>query len=270
MPTATPFAALGAGNGFPSCLAFVDVSSYAVHPLTLQQAMKCHWLLSELKCTASAELNGASAAPPFNLFTSITNIPLGIGDGFNTGNSSSAEVKEPYERVCGDPFFISDTRYSESADGTSFARIGVRLTPRIERLYNGSVFDENNFIGYGFRGATTGSGSSLSAFQITANTGGFGGGIANVQIASYMEPFSSSSIYTTDQRTITLDVGGEQIDFMMRQRGFLSGRDGGLSSHSMTFTDNGCDIKSVYTANPSITFQHCKINVTGLDVFTFT
>jgi|TARA_R100000455_G_C6272929_1_gene130093 hypothetical protein len=270
MSKADSFIALGKGNGFSYCLDAVDVSSFAVHPLTLKQAMKCYWLLSDLECTASAELNAASAASPFNISSSVTNIPLVSAENeINTGNSSSAEAKEPYERACSSSFFISDNRYSESTNGTAFARIGVRFTPEIQKLYEGSVLDENNFIGYGFKGATTGSGSSLSAFQITANTGGFGGGTANVQIASYMEPFSSSSVFTTDQRTITLDVGGEQINFMMRQRGLLSGRDGGISTHSFTFTNNGCDIKSVFTASPSTTFQHCKINVTGIDVWTF-
>ena len=265
MPIASKFAALGGGNGFPYCLAFVDVSSFVVHPLTLEQAMKCYWLLSELKCTASAELNAATADPPFNISTSITNIPL---EGSDLDGKPNGEVRKPHERACGGSFGFFDNLYSEQTNGGSYVRIGVTCGPRIERLYNGSVYDENNFIGYGLRGAS-GDESSLPTFNITASAAGYGGGSALVQIASYQKPFSSSSIFRRDIRTITLDVGGEDISFIMRQRAALSGRDGGLTSHLFTFTDSGCDIKSVFTAQPSVTSAHFKIDVTELDVFTF-
>mgnify|MGYP003130632536 CR=1 FL=1 len=260
MPKASKFAALGAGNGFPSCLAFRDVSSFSVRPLTLEQAMKCYWLLSELKCTASSELNAATANPPFNISTSIANIPLEEPDPDGQPNG---KVRKPHERACGGSFGFFDPIYSEQTNGLSRVRIEVRCFPSIQRLYNGSVFDENNFIGYGFRGG------GGSPFSIICHAAGYGGGSALMQIASYQEPFSDSVIFRDDIRTITLDVDGEDIDFMMRQRGVLHGRDGGLTSHSFTFTDNGCDIRSVFTLQPSVTSAHFKINVTGLDAFTF-
>lgn len=265
MPIASKFAALGAGNGFPSCLAFVDVSSFVVHPLTLEQAMKCYWLLSELKCTASAELNAATANPPFNISTSITNIPLEESD---LDGKPNGKVRKPHERVCGGSFGFFDNQYSEQTNGGSFVRIEVNCFPSIQRLYNGSVYDENNFIGYGFRGGSVNNDNG-SPFNITAQAAGYGGGTAIVQIASYQKPFSSTSIFQDDIRTITLDVDGEDIKFMMRQRAALSGRDGGFLSHSFTFTDSGCDIRSVFTLQPSVTSAHLKVNVTGLDAFTF-
>tara|TARA_Y100000114_G_scaffold45125_1_gene40784 strand:- start:4289 stop:5095 length:807 start_codon:yes stop_codon:yes gene_type:complete len=267
MPTTIPFTALGRGNGFPHCLDAVDVSGTNFHPLTLQQAMKAYWLFQQLNCTISSQLS----APTFNLFTSVTNIPL--VDARNAdipGTSSSFEVLEPYERVCETPYFISDTTYTIDRQdpnvGTAFAATRVQIFSNIQKLYNGDVNDEDNFQGYGLEGSTTSGGAP--SFRLYAYTGGFGGAVARVEMGSYMEGFGPDSGGNVNNAgTITLSIDGEDVNFAMRQRLRLTGLAGSVDKF-YTFTDNGCEGKSVFTADSS-TFQHCKVNITGFDVFTF-
>ena len=272
MPNAEPFKALTRGNGFPYCLDAIDVSDATYHSLTFQQAMKAYWLFEQLNCTISARLNAPTAPAPFNLFTSVENIPLVDGRDFvNTGTTAdNAKVLEPYKRVCGTPYYIADNIYKiarqDPDEGTAFAGISVDAFPNIQRLYNGDVNNEENFVGYGLEGSLNSFG--ISTFRLRAYTGGFGGGQARVDIGSYMKPFTSSGGYQTNLGTITLNVDDENINFVMRQRLRLTGSDSFLSK-TFSFTDNGCEGKSVFTADPSITFQHCKVNVTGFNIFTF-
>lgn len=271
--TSQHFTGTGSFDGFAHYggMEYVDVSSYSnVYPLTLQQAMKVHWLYAQLNCTASAKLNAASAGTPFQLFSSIEDVPLGTMTGSNNGSGPSAPVKEPYERNCGGSYYLSDSIYNEDnqSGGTAISRIGVRIIPTIQRLYDGATDDPDNFIGWGLEGATT-SGSSGFPFEITAATGGFGGGLAQVQFGSYMHPFGTpSSSERVDDRKLTLDVDGEDIDFRMRQKLRLTGLSGS-TDRTYTFTDSGCEAKSVYSSTGT-TFQHCKIDITGIDVFSFS
>ena len=272
--TSRSFLGTGSFDGFASFggMDYIDVSGFTnVYPLTLKQAMKVYWLYAQLNCTASAELNAASASTPFQLLASVTNITLGTMTSTNDGSGPNAPVKEPYERNCGTAYFLSDNIYNEDnqSGGTATSRIGVRIIPRIQRLYDGATDDPDNFIGWGLAGATSSSASGLD-FQIVAATGGFGGGLAQLEFGSYMHPFGTpSSSERIDDRKLTLNVDGEDVDFRMRQKLRLTGLASSTNT-TYTFTDSGCEAKSVYSANPSITFQHCKINVTGLDVFTFT
>lgn len=267
-PTSQHFLATGAFDGFADYggMAYIDVSSYShVYPLTLKQAMASHWLWSKIECTASAELN---VPPTHNLHASITDIPLGTMTGSNNGSGPSAPVKEPYERTCLPAYYIADNQYN--VDGTSpSARIDVRIVPRIQRLYDGATDDPSNFIGWGLSGATTGGASGLNV-RIAAATFGYGGGYARVEFGSYMHPWGTPlGGERIDDRKLTLNIDGEDVDFRMRQKLRLTGL-AGSTDRTYTFTDSGCEAKAVFSQNTSVTFQHCKINITGIEVFTIS
>jgi len=134
MPEATPFNALGAGNGFPSCIEKVDMtqptSSFTwappiTNPLTLNQVMSLYWNLYGMVGTAA--VTGADE---------ITQSDLNIPD-----------TDEPQDRVC--PGDYSDSRSLDSTGGiynNTTQRVGV--TSYIIAMYNGVTTDEGNFLGY--------------------------------------------------------------------------------------------------------------------------
>lgn len=276
MPTASPFKALGKGNGFPYCLDVVDVSGTNFHPLTLQQAMKAYWLLQKLNCTLSSSMfvpqseepGDPDYRPQISLSTSVTGIPLVDARTADiSGTSSSFEVLKPHQRVCGTPYFISDTRYTEDKqdEGTALAATRVQIYANIQRLYNGDVNNEDNFKGYGLEGSTTSGGAP--SFRLYAFTAGFGGASARVDMGSYMKGFGSDSGVTKNSTgTITLSLDGEDVNFAMRQKLRLAGNDD-VFNKTYTFTSNGCQGRT--TADGGAIFNNCKVEITGFDVFTF-
>lgn len=147
MPTATPFSALGAGNGFPFCLTKVNVSLYEyVNPMTLEQAMKFRWNSYSVEMSASYNPVG----DPFNGNVSNPTVDDRIDNGTDE-NPSGYQVgdREPAKRVCG-----SVGRSYKSQDSDEYYAVGVVFfaTGSVERLYDGDTTDEGNFIGYGFNG----------------------------------------------------------------------------------------------------------------------
>jgi len=142
MPTATPFTALGRGNGFPFCPTKVDVSTFDnVRELTLAEAMKIFWNLYSGTPTLSYSWTYTSPTPP-------------NPESYSYSASLNSEVvltpdKYPHDRVC----YVSGISLNESeSDGTEEDRgvfLRFQLSTFIRRLYNGVTTDEDNFIGYG-------------------------------------------------------------------------------------------------------------------------
>jgi len=133
MPEATPFAALGAGNGFPSCIEKVDMtqptSSFTwappiTNPLTLNQVMSLYWNLYGIVGTAS--VTGADE---------ITQSDLNIPD-----------TDAPPYRVC--PGTYSDSRELIRAGGGGSTNQRVGVASYIIAMYDGVTTDEGNFLGY--------------------------------------------------------------------------------------------------------------------------
>jgi len=187
MPTATSFAALGRGNGFPSCASKIDVSQYA-HWVTLGgvssggasesqinqslvNAMKLWWNLYSSKGSFSASstssADGTNSVSESNRevilkrFISSPSIPNPIIE---------ADPLVPLRRACFGtvrsglgPFALfssfkeSDDEYSSgSADG--FIQCGS--SSFIVRMYNGSTDNEDNFVGYGVSGVASAQGEA--------------------------------------------------------------------------------------------------------------
>ena len=154
MPTADTFNALGKGNGFPFCLQKIDVSSaidYIAWDLTT--AMKVYWNLYK-----------------FNVDVSTDNLSIsevGIGDDItNDGDNSDREAHEPQFRTCDrvqrfewdDPNGGIDVK-GEVGFGQDDPSEGVSAyvdlsNGGIAALYDGSVNDPDNFVGYGINNAT--------------------------------------------------------------------------------------------------------------------
>ena len=184
MPTATPFTALGAGNGFPrwgefdysenppkwvdgsGCLRKIDVSGYdLVSPMTLAQASKMFWNLHKVAGSASGKYNIGQPnefTETVNMNTCLGMTPWGSVDP-DYYLLDGAPATEPKDRVCNritpteqfnqGPNPTSVSYYAAAVPpesiGLSDPAIFILIYPPI-RYYSGDVTDEANFIGYGF------------------------------------------------------------------------------------------------------------------------
>ena len=157
-PIATPFNALGAGNGFTNCLSKIDVSNYDYWTTLggnqkggsvteqgkgLSEAMNLYWNYSKVIGNAESTLNGTTV--------SVTEATAGI---YNfTPNSSTSNPVPPKDRVCS--VSLSGREVVELSGGpsgntnyiASFTNRGTFV-----RMYDGATNNDNNFVGYGLGG----------------------------------------------------------------------------------------------------------------------
>jgi len=190
MPTATPFKAIGKGNGFPFCLETVDVldrgdgnpydhwvtlggfkktdtgsPTQSQIDTSLQNAMKLFWNAHQI--TGTASLDSSYNAP------TVT----------NSRNPNTTQL-QPSKRVCLSSEFRDDnTGSSTTLDGENFMQL--LIIPVL--LKSG-----NNFLGYGVRGG------------IYANSFTFAGEFASVTIGSIAAIYGPSSQVDDDYDYITL------------------------------------------------------------------
>ena len=157
MPVATKFMTDGVGNGFPSCLTKVNVSTYdkwttfsgwskdsepaggaaKVESIarSLAAAMKIYWNLYSVNGTLTA-----TGTDP-NESVSLSSV-----------NVSTDPKAQPSSRVC---HWLDDVSESDSDGGISCAfdiysrSSGGEIQIPIARLYAGNTSIESNFIGYG-------------------------------------------------------------------------------------------------------------------------
>ena len=178
MPTATPFKALGKGNGFPTCLNKVNVSSYDnVQAMTLQEAMKIYWNLASITYFASSS-------------GSVLSVNI---------SGTSTATKSPIERVCNTVSFPSDSDSDSSEGDSGFDAIHADVifnadVTGVRRLYNGSVTNEGNFIGYGINSLCTIFADYIDLLNSTQDT-------EEVSIHSYVNDSPESTI-------TTISIGG--------------------------------------------------------------
>jgi hypothetical protein len=151
MSEATPFKALGRGNGFPFCTLKVDVSTFDNYQeWTLGQAMKIYWSLSGI--------NGF-----FNLVDvdtlediKIENVKLGDfieydqSNGSETSDDSDYTDVDPEYRVCNRN--RSGEKFTDLGRGFNDYGMSINLASNsIVKYYNGDTSDEDNFLGYGMK-----------------------------------------------------------------------------------------------------------------------
>ena len=174
MPTATPFTALGAGNGFPFCPVKRNVSVYdywvtlggykktdtggptqAQVDLSLKNAMQLFWNLDGWTGLLyfGAVIGGNPPDAP-NASYEITSLSMKNGDWTVSGDryyatklDGTIEFDEPdfdpKDRVCYKSF--KAIKYV-AANAPS----GISLGGYPFRMYNGDTSDEDNFVGYGW------------------------------------------------------------------------------------------------------------------------
>ena len=138
MPTATPFTALGAGNGFPECITKVDMTETqggtwappVINALTLNQAMNLYWNLYGIVGTASATGTAGTAT------VSDINIP-------NTDT--------PIKRVCAGSYSAFDSDNAGAPDFPSALQSIYIGSSFIFAMYDGDTSVESNFLGYSFK-----------------------------------------------------------------------------------------------------------------------
>lgn len=176
MATGQSFTALGAGNGFPTCMDSnkVDISSSTNFPkwTTLsgwsdsntpssasakeesimesrKHAMKLFWLINGV----DVRIISGSTASGGTTYTDLS-IDLEGGDyeaasafeiPYESGDSVVDMDAEPRSRACYDYWFIRQ----EDGVTSSFTGEVLTLEAKIYKMYNGSTDDESNFIGFG-------------------------------------------------------------------------------------------------------------------------
>jgi hypothetical protein len=173
MPTATPFTALGRGNGFPFCIFPINVNiSPNGNPYT-------HWI------TLGGTKKGGSSPTQSEIDLSFANAMKlwwnynGHTVSLNTYTNLTIDVDEeeyrlpsqgsltkpfpfpakPQSRACaGNNWTNSDgTRLLFWTVGNRLGLLNLRTTMLIVKLYDGPTDDEDNFLGYGTSGQIVGS-----------------------------------------------------------------------------------------------------------------
>lgn len=204
MPNADKFNALGQGNGFSFTPDKVDVSSSnwcTLSGLTegpasdesknesLKAAMQLYW--------NSNFLQGSSTiAVEDSVDGTVTRVALG------TVTDTNVVEKQPKERVCTST--IGAGKFGLGVPGISGVTSKIEFAFKIIRMYDGSVSDEDNFVGYGIQSISASSPSDPTVSfngigtSATTNLASFG---ATIDLVS----FTSQSSLTSD--TITQDVG---------------------------------------------------------------
>tara|TARA_R110000803_G_C11979749_1_gene320610 strand:+ start:2055 stop:2774 length:720 start_codon:yes stop_codon:yes gene_type:complete len=239
MPTATPFTALGEGNGFPFCPARVDVDTFDYWTTfsgfnknstgspseqdifdSLTLGMKLFWNLHEMSATAEVSF------------------PTGndIADVILTAPQNTNPLK-PSERICGN--ILTSSKASGSNRLTIYIRIG--------RMYlNGE------FIGYGLDRS-----AERRPFSSRAISGG--GVYANVYLGGYIQ------FYTTP-------VAGREDDFAYVTLGgvsFVCIANAATSTDFSTSTDASGMTASCLATSGSSAGDEAEVAITALDFYTY-
>jgi hypothetical protein len=188
MPTATPFTALGEGNGFNVCVFKQDVSFYnywttlgganknnptpspGLIAESLRLAMKLFWNADSLNCTANATDNGSVTTVQVNYATTD------FSDPFDPVVTEMG-VASPVDRVC-----IPSIAGNISTDFSKTividdSAVGRFFPNGIVAMYNGSTF-----VGYGLGFVET---RFVSSGTIKAEAGGSSQLNAGVYVGSY-------------------------------------------------------------------------------------
>jgi hypothetical protein len=162
MPTATPFTALGGGNGFSRCIDKVNVSSYPLWTTlsgvnqsspsasdsdiaeSRRLAMKLFW--------NSYHVGGKANNPDFSL-----DFPMTIGGS----NQTTQAVKivgglgssfDPRDRSCYRFISCFQSKIDPAPFNNDLFSAGFYTQP--VALYNGSTGDASNLVGYSIKGRT--------------------------------------------------------------------------------------------------------------------
>lgn len=321
MPTATPFTALGRGNGFPSCLAKVDVTSInsidgeegsidwmtlggvssgsasqSQINLSLRNAMKLFYNLYSVKAgtlTATSEItdNSLQAGNQYGTISGF-HIDSSSADGtdasgiFQKREGLTQEVSDlpPIERACEESLTISVLSQGGERDPSNFRRpqrssAQISGSFSIIRMYNGSIDDESNFVGYGCFGPV----ASANAFS-QAHARGTGGScvdmrvevqVSSIQLEGHSSPlsgeFDEKISYTTLEgihfvaktKIEVLSYADESADIHNLDNNLSASEFSGTASSSFSL-DYNADGEATAAGNGSV-----EASISGLEFYTY-
>lgn len=247
MQTATKFAALGAGNGFPSCLPKVNVAVYdywttfsgvnrdnpstsdALIAESINLGMKLYWNL--YSCVAPTNVTFSSTGSFPDESSSVSYLDV-----------SSHPRAEPMKRICG--WATVSESESSSPSGRTSCQLLMRTISGV-RMYNGVTTDEGNFVGIGHGSSnvviTSGSASGLA--------------VSRVSIVGYINESTNSGSVVYDYAYVTLSG----LHFVCEARA------GGSTSASA----NAAGLTASATRSfPSSTLSSTS-TITSLDFYTY-
>lgn len=278
MPTATPFTALGKGNGFTSCVSKVDVSGFdnwvtlggvssgsastAEINTSLANCMKLRW--NFYSATAS--------------FTSSWQFNNGVDPTleFIKNNSGSLEVTPiPKGRICGvtsTPSISKEMTPAELAQ-TGGVGAGGSATLRLDpiRMYNGDTDDELKFVGYGLQnlyisvaGADHEGGALSGSAEITISS--FLNGTTDEQVDT--NPGVTSDAFIRTASSIKLD----NLPFRSVTLATVSSNTQQMSLSGLSATSNAASVARTNSTEGSSAFESISGSVgvpSNFDFYTY-
>jgi len=269
MPEATPFTALGVGNGFPFCPNKFNVSDYDYwttlsgvnkdNPETSDSliaesrrlGMKIYWNLYSMKVDIETSTTGT-----INQSASLDEVTM-LYQGLINGDTSSAldnSLAEPKKRACRTN--ICAARNDSNPDGTSYTSAYAQMDSRILELYNGSVHDPDLFVGYGFYINTTfAQGTSFSSAAR-----------AVVSISSFGNESSSTSNITYDHAYTTLSSLADPSD----EFNVFCKVDARSTVSNRTLIANASGLSGSASSSTELSSYAASAKITSIDFYTYT
>tara|TARA_R110000803_G_C11898509_1_gene311815 strand:+ start:36 stop:896 length:861 start_codon:yes stop_codon:yes gene_type:complete len=286
MPTATSFAALGKGNGFPFCASKIDVSGYdnwitlggtakgndptdGEKTTSLENAMKLWW-------------NYYSATGSFSASFST---PDESGSVTHTGKEviikrdGEGGALEPVNRSCKgtDPSPFRNDQLSSGfsdedivADNGAAGSIGAGSFQFIRRMYNGTTSDESNFVGYGVSRLCI---SSVRAFTI--------GGSSSVSVEITVGSFLDETNFTGPDPNVSntfLDIKVFQTNLNgipFRSKTYCSagspGESGSGTSFSVSASELSGTAQASFTSSSGNSYSSAaSASISSIDFYTYS
>ena len=206
MPIATSFAALGKGNGFPSCLDKLDVSPYD-YWITLGGFKE-----SDGGSPTTTQINNSlinAMKLVWNCYSFSWTATSNAGEIASFDNDANNEFREPFENVCHGNFIGSGLDdQARNSDDQLAARVEFSSIAKIHRFYNGDETNENNFIGYGIK---AGGSPTFKGFAAKFNASGFSTGNIQAQYFGFVDE-GRAGLYNFSY----VEISG--ISFVLRER----------------------------------------------------
>jgi hypothetical protein len=204
---ATPFTALGRGNGFNRCISKIDVSGFDhFEPLTLSEAMNFIWNVSGattsfLSSISKTLVEGGTTVIDYTFNKNSSGVytvtPEPVGRTcLNTNGTGNININ-PVEYVV----TMTESELTETdgagCNGRSKFHDATFGKLTVLRMYNGSTDNESNFVGYGISGLYSSNASSThldGALSVSAN----------INISSIMNGQSESGTDGTGTGTVSI------------------------------------------------------------------
>jgi len=154
---ATPFTALGKGNGFSSCLAVINSSNDILNPPSLKQTMNAYWNFK------SVSWGGASLEPENDPKNLICNPSANVGS--NSNGSASANQGGRYRVATSLPGIYR-------VDGVNYYRHGISMSFVAQNTSSLEEGDQRSQISVSYLSTLYSKDSDLSAYECVNETFG--------------------------------------------------------------------------------------------------